>query len=293
MIRWGTPFDRRNRPAAGAHFPTGTLTRLMVHDETPLSLVERILQVKGFLKPREASKFLLAGGSALDLQECAKRINVKGEVRYLRLILTNAMYRFVLKPRWWGLVPLICKDRKVFDWLNAKESLPVWTKLQYEFGPLRECKKFTFMDYIGWIRPEFLTKGLSTPVPEVFAHVFEANKLAIIKQIGVVQFPAVPWTLLPGMRQIVTSAQMEKVGDELRIWSCLQSYVDPCADGRSALIYVDTGEGKTLVEIAADGRIMQHRTTGNAAPGNMNMTLVKEWITVNNLQAKAHYIGGW
>lgn len=164
------------------------------------------------------------------------------------------------------------RSEPVTRWLLDVERRGQWDALTKEreiVGPGGQRARVRYLDRVDEIQDGDLDRGPQTGVHRAFERAAERCGAAWLERARqdhrVLGSLPRGWRLYThSMRHLCTPAALAKEGDEMQ--HCVGGYESAVQNGQSIILSIRVCGERSTVELASDGRVLQHRGAQNSAP---------------------------
>lgn len=161
------------------------------------------------------------------------------------------------------------------QWFVAKKGWAGWRRpLPVGYGPDGQMVTVRPVDLVDEIWPEDLPQGSKTNPERVFRAVMARKSAKALRALAAerASFPALPWTVIPGVEHIDTSDRLVREGD--RMSHCVGGYAKFIRAGRCYILRLPS----STAEISSEGTVQQHRGWSNSEPPESDKVLLARWL---------------
>lgn len=186
--------------------------------------------------------------------------------------------------RYVNLKTYVPRSKLIADWIayQDQKNKKIFDEERTQHLPDGRAIKFTFVDIIDEIQDEDLNAGIKTNVIRAFQSASNRRSNDYLKKLEQQQinFPPNPFKLHPSMEYLNTPRKLSNEGNEMQ--HCVGGYAPLAIKGKIFIFAVKTEEGRSTVEVAADGSVRQHRGILNSRPPKKNQKIVDNWAFKKN-----------
>lgn len=219
------------------------------------------------LSPREISRRTDAG-SDLSSAEAHRWLSAAPQTAPLHW-LSQRLLRGLRVSRDWTL-----RSWLVARWLERVLAAPAeyeaLTRSREFVGPQGARVRVRFADRLDEIQDVDLDRGIATGVMRTFSRAAERVGEGRLEELAAdhrVLAEPPQCRLGARARALVTPAELVAEGREMR--HCVGGYSHAVEHGHSVIVSIRSGRHRSTLEMAPDGRVLQHRGRGNATPDSI------------------------